>query len=62
MAGKKAWPRTTAGAAGSPGQLMVGEAFAAPALALAGTSEKSGGQVGQEANFKVSRSSFCRKS
>lgn len=38
------------------------QAFAAPAPALPGTSEKSGGQVGQEANFKVSRSSFCRKS
>lgn len=38
------------------------QAPAAPAAALAGTSEKSGGQVGQEANFRVSRNSFCRKS
>lgn len=29
MAGKEAWPHTTAGAVGSPGQLMDGEAFAA---------------------------------
>lgn len=51
---KEAWPATRAGVAD-------GRRQASAALALIGTSEKSGGQVGQEANFKISRSSFCRK-